>query len=241
MAVSRPNGLDSPVVALERVTIQGFLSRTQVGSADPWFVTDEDRVVHVAKKLVPYGDSGGLQEPQFANEFIGCRLGRMLGLDVPTVRLGEDGTDFWILSQYRENVIHFREKRTKVARPLDLARVLVLDILLQNPDRTDRNLLLQPNGKKWDLVPIDHAEAFVLKQGNAGLEDWMGDYQVARREARHHLRSVLDQLADHTDVELRTCCDGVEELIGYEGRKEAEEVLVQRKLEIASLVPEGFR
>lgn len=138
--------------------------------------------------------------------------------------------------------IHYRDGLTNVREPEDLARVFILDVLIQNPDRTAMKLLLQRSGRTWDVIPIDHAEAFVLEDREAAsMEGWMHGFPSANRAVRSHLARVVQELDFMAEDDIRECCDGVEELLDVDSRRQAEKVLLRRVQSGVSLMPENFR
>jgi hypothetical protein len=138
-----------------------------MGVTRPWVATMKvgDRMVRGAFKPIKRGRQSGAWE-SYQAEIAAYELDQMLGLDMvpPTVvreiRGKKGSLQLWI-----EDCELFKDAEGRPAKAYEwskeLARMVMFDALIFNPDRNAGNFLVSPH---WEIILIDHSQAFLNKK-----------------------------------------------------------------------------
>jgi len=138
-----------------------------MGVTRPWKATLKtgDRTLHGAFKPIKRGRQSGAWE-SYQAEIAAYELDQMLGLDMvpPTVvreiRNKKGSLQLWIGDSELFQDVEGRPKRA-YEWSKELARMVMFDALIYNPDRNAGNFLVSPY---WEVILIDHSQAFLARK-----------------------------------------------------------------------------
>ena len=137
------------------------------GVTRPWKATLKagDRTIYGAYKPIKRGRQSGAWE-SYEAEIAAYELDRMLGLGMvpPTVerevRSKKGSLQLWI-----GDCELFKDVKGRPTKAYEwtkeLARMMMFDALIYNPDRNAGNFLVSPY---WEVILIDHSQAFLARK-----------------------------------------------------------------------------
>ncbi len=138
-----------------------------MGVTRPWKATLKtgDRTLRGAFKPIKRGRQSGAWE-SYQAEIAAYELDQMLGLDmVPPTVVREIRNDKGSLQLWIEDSELFQDVDGKPKRAYEwskeLARMVMFDALIYNPDRNAGNFLVSPY---WEIILIDHSQAFLARK-----------------------------------------------------------------------------